>query len=174
MIAWWIGWAAAVCALVYLIGFCWRGPSISKSVVKTASVGLLAVHAALAGGPVTLVVALGLCALGDLLLSLDRERAFLAGVGAFAAAHLVFVAVILTLHDSNLGLLTAPWRLLVLGGLSALGVAMAVLLWRTAGALRGAVVCYIPIILAMGIAALTLPLGGFGVMVLFGAGMIGM
>ena len=157
MIAWWVGWAAPALALIYLIFFCWRGASVTKTAVKTGSVALLAVFAALQGAPGVLIAALAFCALGDLLLSLDKEPAFLAGVGAFAAGHVGFVAVILMLSQSEVALLALPWRSAVLLGLLVLGAGAGLVLWRFAGALRWAVVCYVPIILSMGIAALTLP-----------------
>lgn len=175
MTAWVVYWAALFLAAVYLLAFCWRGASAWKSATKTGAVALLALGGMLSGGPAGLIAALLLCSLGDLLLSLDRDRAFLAGVGAFAAGHLAFVATLLTLPQSDPGLLAGdPRRMVLLAGLAVLGAVMLRVLWHRAGALRGAVAGYVPVILAMGIAALTLPMEGggatAGVLVAAGAG----
>lgn len=149
---------AAACALIYLF-MAAQPPGLLRSLVKTASVALLAVAALLAGAPWLLAVALGLCALGDLFLSRDGEAAFMAGVGAFAAGHLAYAVLFLTRDASG------PARLLEMPGfaiavlLLVLGLVMARILAPRAGALKGPVLGYIPIILGMGAAALTLPLG---------------
>ena len=78
--------ASATLALVYLLFLTDAAPSTLRSVVKTGAVALLAISAL----PVPLLaLALGLSALGDLALSRDGDRAFLAGVAAFALAHTV-------------------------------------------------------------------------------------
>lgn len=148
---------AAVLALAYFLWFCYQPASWTKTVVKTGSVGLLALAAWLASAPLMLVVALALCALGDYFLSRDTEATFLAGVGAFAAGHLAYAWLF---HDHPLaetGVLTQGTRLIAIFALAGLGVAMAVILFRKAGRLRWAVMAYIPIILGMAVAAMTLP-----------------
>ncbi|UWQ42554.1 lysoplasmalogenase [Leisingera aquaemixtae] len=155
-LALWAG--AAACALIYLV-MAAQPPGLLRSVLKTASVALLALAALLAGAPWLLAVALGLCALGDLFLSRDGEGAFMAGVGAFAAGHLAYAVLFLTQEASD------PARLLQMPGLAVaavllvLGLGMARILGPRAGALKGPVLAYIPIILGMGAAALTLPFG---------------
>ncbi len=150
--------AALVCALAYLplVG---RDPGPLRSAVKTASVLLLAAAAAQAQAqaPVLLILALVLCALGDWCLSRPGERAFMAGVGAFATGHLAYIALFLTREAADPEQLTAGWRLAALAGLGLLGAAMAARLAPRAGALRLPVLIYIPIILGMGACALTLP-----------------
>jgi len=148
--------AALACALAYLplVG---RNPGPLRSLVKTAAVALLALAAWQAQAPMLLTLALTLCALGDLCLSRPGERAFMAGVGAFAAGHLAYVALFLTREPSDPGLLVSGWRLAALVGLTLLGAAMAARLAPRAGALRIPVLLYIPIILGMGVCALTLP-----------------
>ena len=148
---------AFICALVYWIRFCHAPGSMAKSAVKTASVLLLAVAAWVPWAPAGLVLALCLCALGDFLLSRPGERAFMAGVGAFAAGHLAYVYVFLTHRLARPEALFDGVHLWVIAVLLAIGVVMAVVLWRRAGALRWAVLAYIPVILSMAVAVLVLP-----------------
>ncbi len=148
--------AAAVCALGYLT-ICARPPSELRSLMKTAAVMLLAISAGVNGANWMLVAALALCAVGDWMLSRDGDGAFMAGVGAFAAGHLVYVVLFIT----HLMAEPARWsempQPLFIFALLALGVGMAWLLMPRAGDLQGPVLGYIPIILAMGLAALVLP-----------------
>ena len=146
---------AFACALAYL-PLTARPESLLRSGVKTASVALLAL-AALPGGPVLLVLALVLCALGDWLLSRPGERAFMAGVGAFAAGHLTYIALFLSHPDADPALLLTLPAPAVIAGLLVLGGVMARLLAPRAGPLKIPVLAYIPIILGMGMAALALP-----------------
>ncbi|MFY0309686.1 lysoplasmalogenase [Leisingera sp. D0M16] len=152
-------WAGAgACALIYLI-MAAQPPGLLRSVLKTASVALLALAAVLAGAPWLLAAALGLCALGDLCLSREGEGAFMAGVGAFAAGHLAYAVLFLTRAASDPARLLQMPPAVIAAGLLVLGLVMARILAPRAGALKGAVLAYIPIILGMGAAALTLPFG---------------
>ncbi len=148
---------AAILALVYLIGFARAAPSLAKSLIKTGSVALLAVAPLAAGGPGWLVVALLFCALGDWLLADGREGAFMAGVGAFAAGHISYVALFLTRPEADVARIGDLWWLVL--ALAILGLVMARTLWAKAGAMRGPVMGYVPVILSMGVAVLALPLG---------------
>lgn len=148
--------AALLCALAYL-GLTARPASALRSAVKTAAVALLALAAAAGGAPALLVLALALCALGDFCLSRPGAPAFMAGVGAFAAGHLAYIALFLSREAADPARLTGLPQLAALTGLIALGAMMARLLAPRAGALRGAVLAYIPVILGMAAAALTLP-----------------
>ncbi|MEW2917208.1 lysoplasmalogenase [Ruegeria sp. ANG10] len=147
-------WLATVCALAYL-PLSPRPASTLRSVLKTASVALLAVTALLGAGPLLLAVALLSCAIGDALLSRETENTFMAGIGAFAAGHLAYIALFLTHPSSNLALIFEQpgyfWSLIILG------IVAATLLAPRAGDLKGPVLGYIPIILGMGVAVLTLP-----------------
>lgn len=147
-------WLAAACALAYL-PLSPRPASTLRSVLKTASVTLLAVTALLGAGPLLLVVALLLCAIGDALLSRETDSTFMAGIGAFAAGHLAYIALFLTHPSSNLALIFDQpgyfWSLIFLG------IVAATLLTPRAGDLKAPVLGYIPIILGMGVAVLTLP-----------------
>ncbi|NSY38397.1 signal recognition particle-docking protein FtsY [Leisingera sp. ANG59] len=154
-------WAGAGgCALIYLF-LAAQPPGLLRSVLKTASVALLAVAALLADAPLLLALALALCALGDLFLSRDGEAAFMAGVGAFAAGHLAYAVLFLTREASDAARLLQMPGAAFAAGLLVLGLMMAKILAPRAGALKGAVLGYIPIILGMGAAALTLPFGSW-------------
>lgn len=160
---------AGLFALIYWVGFCYRSVSLFKSVVKTASVVFLALAALVVGAPWALVMALAFCALGDYLLSLDKARAFLAGVGAFALGHVFFIAAFFGHPLSDMSMLGQAERLPFVGILVGLAFGMAIVLFRTAGDLRFAVVGYVPIIVVMGISALTLPQSGLVGVAIFGA-----
>ncbi|MGR3616839.1 MAG: lysoplasmalogenase [Paracoccaceae bacterium] len=147
---------AAVLAVIYL-GLVTKSPSMVRSVVKTGSVLLLSVAALMTDAPMFVAVALGLCALGDFFLSRDGERAFLAGVASFALGHIAYVVGFLWLPASDFSQLATPAAALICVVLLIMGVGMARVLAPRAGELKPAVLAYIPIILSMGIAALTLP-----------------
>lgn len=135
--------------------------SWGNSAVKTASVALLAAAALLSGAPWLLALGLALGAAGDFALSRPGERAFLAGVAAFAAGHLAYLALFVRL-GAPLWPPTAPgWVLIVLG------IGMAALLWSRTGALRGPVMGYVVLIVLMGVAAFALPLPGLARAVAF-------
>lgn len=161
--------AGALFALIYLVWFCYRPASIQKTGVKTLSVALLAVACLLFGGPWWLTAALCACALGDCLLALDKDRAFLAGVGAFALGHVFYIYGFLN-HPLSVPeqLGKAPFQSVAVL-LVVLATGMAAVLFRYAGALRFAVVCYVPVIAGLGISALTLSPQGPVVFALYGA-----
>mgnify|MGYP001113422864 CR=1 FL=1 len=151
---------AAVLAITYFFGFCYRGASWPKTVIKTLSVALLAMVVFAKGGPLLLGLALSFCAAGDYLLSRDTEGTFLAGVGAFASGHLLYAAAFLTHSLADPNLVLTSGRLPLVIGLTLFGIGMAVALFARAGSLRFAVMGYIPIILSMAVAALVLPAVG--------------
>ena len=125
-------WAAAACALAYL-PLTTHPASTHRTLLKTGSVALLALLTAFHGGPALLAAALGLCALGDALLSRETEATFMAGIGAFAAGHLAYVALFLTHEASDpSAIATHPAPI---AALALLGVVMALLLWPRAGEL---------------------------------------
>ncbi len=147
---------AAVFAVIYLpMAAGAAGPF--RSLSKTLSVAFLALAAALAGAPWLLVLALGLCAAGDFCLSQEGETSFMAGVGAFAAGHLAYVALFLSIGESDPTRLISGAGPAFVAGFAVVGLFMAWLLAPRAGDLKVAVLAYVPIILAMGVAALTLP-----------------
>ena len=137
----------ATAALAYLVFYAAReSVSALRSAVKTLAVGALAVAAAYGGAPVLLVVALSLGAAGDFLLS--RPLGFLAGLVAFALAHLIYLALIL-----GGPMVSAPGRIVAAVVLLALVVGLGPRLFRNAGPLRGPVAAYVGVIAAMGLAA---------------------
>ncbi|CAD0183371.1 YhhN-like protein [Ruegeria sp. THAF57] len=145
---------AAACALVYL-PMSPKPASGLRSVLKTLSVAILALIAARQGAPLLLTTALALCAVGDALLSRDSDSTFMAGIGAFAAGHLAYIALFLSHPSSETALiLDRPgffWSLIILG------IIAATLLAPRAGELKVPVLGYIPIILGMGLTVLAVP-----------------
>lgn len=139
---------AALLAALYEIAFCWRGTSWPKSLIKTGSVAALALAAPGFAAPMLIVAGLALGALGDFFLSRPGEKAFLAGMGAFAAGHLAYAAEFLV--PGTLPPLFPALVLLALGASTELWLAP-----RT-GALRWPVRFYVGVITLMALAALTL------------------
>ncbi len=137
-------------AIWFAIAYCWRPPSIIKTIVKTGSVLGLSVAGFLLDGPYLLIIALAFGAVGDFCLSRLGKTAFLAGLVAFAAAHLAYVALLAQTASA----LAFTWLGLLL---ALLAVGMAALLFRHAGALRWPVIVYVAIIAVMGQVAIGLP-----------------
>lgn len=132
---------------------------IARAIVKTVPVTLFAVIAARAGAPTLLVAALVLCALGDLLLAFARpatddrdsaDPAFLAGLVAFLAGHLAYIALFVALPARPA---VSLWPATALAIVASAAI-MARILWRHAGALRWPVMAYVSAIAAMGLASL--------------------
>ena len=147
-------WIAAACALAYL-PLAPRPAGAARTALKTASVAVLALIAALEGGAMLLIIALALCAVGDALLSRESEATFMAGIGAFAAGHIAYIALFLS-HPASAAdlILDRPgifWSLILLG------IVVMTILPPRAGELKVPVLIYIPIILGMGISVLSLP-----------------
>jgi uncharacterized membrane protein YhhN len=148
---------SAICAVIYLFGFCYRVPSKLKTAVKVISIGALVVVSFIANTPIWLTLALAACAIGDYYLSRDGATAFIKGVGAFASGHLFYITLFLAGPLSDPTLITTNARIATLSGLIGMSVLMMGILWFYAGQLRHAVLGYIVIITSMGIAAATLP-----------------
>ena len=132
-------------------------PTLARSAAKTLAVSMLAMLAFMQGGPLLLVAALALSAVGDAFLSRDGETAFLGGLASFLAAHILYVPLFLQ-SGGGLGLLGADaWRGAIALAIAAFGIVMLAALWRRVGpALRLPVGVYVAAILAMGISALTI------------------
>ena len=158
VVVFWVGIAAAV---VYL-PFSENPPNWARSIIKTAPLAAFALAAAQAGGPVLLVVALVLAALGDFALSRAGARAFLGGLTAFAAAHVFYIVLFTSLSGRG------PYMAFVDHTLLALFVAWVALsaeIWLIphAGGLKWPVRGYVFAISVMALAALTLPLGAVAI-----------
>ncbi len=142
---------SACAAALFLWRYCWQGPSLAKSVIKTTSVAGLALAALIGLGPMWLIVALSLAAIGDLALSRDGRAAFLIGLIAFAGSHLAYIALL-----TGTGAPLSPNLLTVV--VCVFAAAMVLVLFPRAGGLRWAVVLYVAIIGAMGAIAMSLPM----------------
>lgn len=150
-------WFGLVAALVYL-ALVDDGPSPVRSILKTVPLVTFAAAALIAGGPILLVVSLALSALGDLALSRHGERAFLAGLGAFALAHVAYIVLFVAQAPPGAGL-NILHQLPV--ALALLALAGSVELWLIphAGRLALPVRVYIVLITLMGLTALLHPMG---------------
>jgi len=160
---------SALCAVIYLLGFCYRAASRFKTVFKTLSIASLAVAALLAGTPLWLPLALSACALGDYYLSQDGAPEFLKGVGAFSLGHVFYIILFLSDPLSDMARLGAPPRTAALYLLAVVSLLMLGLLWYSAGKLRRAVAGYLVIITVMAVASITLPWQAYYNNVLLGA-----
>ena len=130
--------------------------TLLRSAAKTLAVALLAALAFVQGGPLLLIAALALSALGDAFLSRDGEKAFLGGLASFLAAHLAYIALF-WLAGAGLEPLSQPWRGALAVVMAAFAATMLFMLWRRVGPdLRLPVAAYAAAILGMGISALTL------------------
>lgn len=144
--------AAGICAALYGLVLVQRPPSFLRALVKTTAVGALAVLAYLEGGGPWLAIALALCAVGDAFLAGDPKRWLPYGLAAFLAGHVVY-ALLFWRERGPVG--PAFWAVAPLIALA--GATMLVLLWRSLGALKPAVVVYVLAIVAMVTASLLLP-----------------
>ncbi|MDH6234096.1 putative membrane protein YhhN [Mesorhizobium soli] len=146
---------ASACVYFFLLD---TPVSLRRSVVKTIPVALLAGLVLLHRGPLLLAGALALSALGDAFLSRGQgEKAFLGGLASFLVAHLLYVA--LFAHSGGgLGMLLTSPRLLFGIIIAIFAIVMLAVLWpRVEVTLRLPIAVYVAAILAMGLAALTLP-----------------
>lgn len=134
--------ASGIFAVLYGAFFCYRDGSWLGTWVKTVPLAALAIYAHLSGAPVLIVLALGFSAFGDFALSRSGDRAFLAGLIGFAAAHLAYIAAFWGGYSI--------WAVLVL---FALAVSTERWLAPHTGALKWPVRAYVIIICVMGAAA---------------------
>lgn len=137
-------------ALVYGLFFCHRPPSLWKTLVKALPMPAFAAAVAVSFGYGAVVIALVLSAIGDIALSRDGERAFLAGLVAFAAGHVAYVV-----HFWIIG--TGPMAIpMLLVALVLFALSTEIWLRPHTGALKWPVRVYVVIICAMGATALGL------------------
>lgn len=139
--------AFALAALGNLAGLL-SGLTLLDHVCKILLLPLLAAWARTRGAPRALLAALGFGWAGDVLLLLDADPAFLAGMGAFAAGHVCYL-VVLSRHGSRP---RAAWpRALVYAAVLA---AVLVVLWGGLPAgLRPPMAGYSALLAAMALAA---------------------
>ncbi len=142
-----------------------RPKALWRAAVKTASVVAL-VFAAVAGdAPTALGIALLLSSSGDWALAQPGRDRLVEGMIAFGIAHLSYIVLFLMHYDPDGA---DAWRWAALVALLVFGAVMARLLWLRAGALRGAVMAYLGVILLMGLFALGLPGALWGAMLAAG------
>ncbi|MBZ9678307.1 lysoplasmalogenase [Mesorhizobium sp. ES1-1] len=131
-------------------------PTLARTAAKTLAVAMLAVLAAMQGGPTLLVAALALSAVGDAFLSRDAEKAFVAGLASFLVAHFVYVALFLRGGGGIQVFVAEPWHGAIGLVMLVFAVVMLAALWRRIGpGLRAPITVYVVAILAMGLSALT-------------------
>ena len=148
-------WFGVLIALAYLPVVS-VAPNWQRSTLKTVPLTAFALAALVAGASLWLVAALSLSAIGDFALSRRGERAFLAGLSAFALVHACYVVLFLALAGQPL--------VAVFAGFPAASAAMVLLalsteLWLIphAGVLKWPVRGYVVLITLMMLSALLLP-----------------
>lgn len=147
---------SAAAALLYCLLLETR-QSLPRTAVKTLAVALLAGLVFIQGGPLLLVAALALSALGDAFLSREGDKAFLAGLGSFLAAHLVYIVLFYFSGGSFGILMVEPWRAGAAIVIAIFALFMLARLVRVvAPDMRLPIIAYVAAILAMGVTALTL------------------
>lgn len=133
--------------------------SLTRTIAKTVAVGALAGLALHAGGPLLLVLALILSALGDAFLAHEGDVAFLGGLASFLAAHIAYAVLFLS-TGPGFADASVPGLLAVI----VFGAGMGTLMVRKAGPLALPVAAYVLAIAVMGLGGVTL-----GGLVLLGA-----
>ncbi len=155
-------WFGVLAAIVYL-PFSENPPGPGRSLAKTLPLAAFALAAFTAGGPVLLVLALTLSALGDFALSRPGFRGFIAGLVAFAAAHLFYMVLFTMMSGRGLYLAFVDHTVLAL---FLAWVAVSVEIWlvpHVGHTLKWPVRAYALVITLMVLAALTLPLGAIAI-----------
>lgn len=156
--------AAGFLALCYLT-ICGRpGRTWLKTIVKSASVALLALVAFQLSSMLLLSVALLACAVGDFFISRKGTEELVSAIGAFSFGHLSYAALFLLHPSADLQRISDGWPLAL--ALLIVGVIMLYLLFVKAGPMRWAALFYVPVVVAMGIMAMALPPIGALVLVL--------
>lgn len=148
----WFLAGAAMAAVHWRVAAREGARSVRGALVKAASVAVLALGGVVMGAPGAVAGGLALGAAGDFALARPGARWFLAGMAAFAAGHLAYVAAFAAMG--------AGWPPLWLG-VALLALAASTELWlapRT-GDLRGPVRGYVAVIVVMALAAGGLPAG---------------
>lgn len=131
------------------------GPGTKRTVCKTLPILFLALYAAMAGGPILLIVALVLSACGDAFLAYEGDKPLLGGLSSFLLAHVAYIALFLPMSDFGV-FGDEPWRFGAAAAVVALGSSMAMRLYRPVGDLALPVLAYISVIVAMVLASLVL------------------
>lgn len=128
-----------------------QGDGLGRAAVKSVPMAALAIIALRLGAPLV-AVALVLSSLGDWFLA--RPGRFIAGIAAFGAAHLVYIALFVTASD-GLAMLTTPGRAAIAALLVVLAAGLGLRFVRNAGSMAPAIAGYIALLCLMGLAALS-------------------
>ncbi|WP_299352105.1 lysoplasmalogenase [uncultured Shimia sp.] len=137
-------------ALIYAIVYCYRGPSLAKTTVKSIPLLSFALAGLVTFAYPLVIVALFMSAIGDIALSRDGKNPFFVGLVGFALAHVFYVAHFWGLSE---GVQLSVWALLIMVFAASTEV------WLTpfTGDLRWPVRIYVVLISLMGLTALGLP-----------------
>ena len=149
--------AGPAASVIYWLGYSWRPASRAKTWAKALPLGILFVWLwvfaeDVGDSPIPWVI-LFAC-FGDIALSRDGNRWFLAGMGSFAIAHLALIAVFF-----DLGVSARSYPLGGALGLFVLAAGLGAALWTRAGALRGPVLGYCAVITVMALCGLGIDSG---------------
>ena len=148
---------STLCAAIYGTHFVRRDSSVSRTILKTATIGILALVSGLLDGPLSLTLALAFSALGDAFLSRDGSKNFLRGLISFLIAHIAYIDLFWR-SGEGLGMLMQGWLIPAVGAvicLSALDTLRR--LWPRLMHMRYPVIVYAFAICLTGLSALTLP-----------------
>jgi len=156
-------------ALAYGLHFVHQPVSARRTAVKAIAVGALTALAFAFAAPFSLIGALTLGTLGDVFLSRNGQRNFLAGLVSFLLGHLAYVILLAQMGGAVQGLFTSLWRTIATLVLIAIASTVIRRLLPHLGALRVPVLIYACVILAMGLMALSLPLTWPIILVILGA-----
>ena len=156
--------AGGSAALIYGLWLTDAPPTARRTLIKTIPLAAMALIAMAVGGPGLLIAALVFSAIGDAALSRDGEAAFLVGLGSFLLAHLAYVWLFF-----GQAVFATPglFRGALVLGLPVFGIWMLRRLWPHLGPMRLPALAYICAILAMGLAAIFVPIP----LALIGAGL---
>ncbi len=145
---------SALCMVTYGLRFSTLGPQtqLTPALIKTLSVALLALIAAIGGAPALILGGLILGGIGDFALARPSEKAFLAGMGAFALGHLAYALAFAPLPPHG-----GQWVLLA--ALALLVLSTELWLAPYTGPLRAPVRAYAVIIALMVASAVLMPAG---------------
>ncbi|KAH7347606.1 YhhN-like protein [Plectosphaerella cucumerina] len=132
-------------------------PSIPRMLVKTASIGTLAVISTRIAAPRPLIAAQAFGALGDAFLAWDGEAPFLCGLASFLTAHIFYIGLFARTGLGSHLILSEGWRVGTALAMLVVALGMVVMLLpRVARDLRVPIVVYSVAIYAMVLAALSI------------------
>lgn len=129
-------------------------PGLTRTMIKALSVAALALVALLAGGPILLVLALALCAVGDAFLAQAGEKALMAGMAAFGLGHLVYIVLFV---NAGGGIGMDAVRIILQMGVLFATVGLGAWLWPDLGAMRTPVTIYMVLVGLMALLSLGMP-----------------